>query len=162
MNQKIGIRTVKIEDNLKLATIIKQVLIEFKANIKGTAFTDKKTNTIYQNYQSNKSSYFVALINGNLVGGGGIAPISNKYPLTCVLQKMYLLPKARGLKIGYRLINNCFEFAKQNGFKQCYLDTFPNMKTAQAFYLKLGFKYLKQPLVKSCNTACNIYMLKKL
>jgi len=162
VTNKIEIRLVKKEDNNILSHIIKQVLIEYQADIKGTAFTNEKTDIIYETYQSNKSKYFVAIINNKLVGGGGIAPLSNDYPLICVLQKMYLLTEARGLKIGFKLINKCFEFAKQNGFKQCYLDTFPSMKTAQDFYQKLGFKYLKQPLAKSCNEACNIYMLKTL
>jgi len=160
MNQKIDIRTVKIEDNAKLATIIKQVLTEFNANIKGTAFTDDATNTIFETYQHNKGHYFVALINDKLVGGAGIAPLSTEYPDTCELQKMYLLPQARGLKIGYQLAKNCFAFAKQKGFKKCYLETFPTMKRAHNFYKELGFEFVKQPLVKSCHIACHIYMLK--
>jgi len=162
MSNKIDIRPVKLKDNTRLAAIIRQVLTEFKANIDGTAFTDTKTDTLFENYQANKRCYFVALIDGKLVGGSGIAELSDTYPDTCELQKMYLLPQARSLKIGYKLIEQCFTFAKKAGFKHCYLETFPTMKKAHAFYQKLGFKFLEKPLVKSCHTACHIYMLKTL
>lgn len=161
MSNKIEIRLAKPEDNIKLALIIRQVLTEFKANLDGTPFTDSKTDAIFETFKAKNGRYVVSILNGELVGGGGISALSDDFKDTCELQKMYLLPKARGLKIGYQIIELCFEFAKQKGFKQCYLETFPTMKKAQAFYQQLGFVFLDKPLVKACHTVCNIWMLKQ-
>lgn len=161
MSNKIEIRLIKREDNVKLALIIRQVLAEFKANLDGTPFTDSKTDAIYETFEAKNGRYFVALLNGEFVGGAGIYGLSNDFKDTCELKKMYLLPKARGLKIGYQIVDRCFEFAKQKGFKQCYLETFPTMKKAQAFYQQLGFEYLDKPFIKACHTACHIWMLKQ-
>jgi putative acetyltransferase len=162
MTNKIEIRLIKKEDNSTLAHIIRQVLTEHKANLDGTAFTDTETDHLYEAYKAKNSAYFVALVNEKIVGGCGIAPLNPQFKDTCELQKMYLLPEARGLKIGHLLSQKVLNFAREKGFKRCYLETFPTMKRAHDFYLKLGFKFLDKPLVKSCHTACHIYMSKVL
>jgi len=160
VTNKIEIRLVKKEDNLKLAKIIREVLTEFDANLKGTAFYDKETDAISESYLNDKAAYYVALVNNKLVGGGGISLLHKDYPKICELQKMYLLPEARGLNIGDKLIEACFKFAQTQGFTSCYLETFETMKRAHAFYLKKGFDFIEKPLIKSCHTACHIYMYK--
>ncbi|MFK5890435.1 MAG: GNAT family N-acetyltransferase [Flavobacteriaceae bacterium] len=160
MTHKIEIRPIQKKDNLRLAQIIRQVLTEHKANLEGTAFTDVETDCLYETYKTKKGAYFVALIDDEIVGGSGIALLNKDFPKTCELQKMYLLPEARGLKIGDKLIESCFNFAQKQGFKNCYLETFATMKRAHDFYLKKGFVFREKPLVKSCHTACHIYMYK--
>jgi len=160
MTNKIEIRPIKKADNNTLSKIIRQVLTEHNANLEGTAFTDTETDYLYESYKAKKGAYFVALIINKIVGGSGIALLGKDFPETCELQKMYLLPKARGLKISNKLIDACFAFAQKQGFKNCYLETFPTMKRAHAFYQKQGFKFIEKPLKKSCHTACHIYMYK--
>ncbi len=160
MTNKIEIRLIKKEDNDTLARIIRQVLTEHKADLDGTAFTDAETDHLYEAYKSKNGAYFVALVNEKIVGGCGIVPLSPQFKDTCELQKMYLLPEARGLKIGYQLSQKVLYFAKKQGFKRCYLETFPTMTRAHNFYRKLGFNFLDKPLVKSCHVACHIYMSK--
>jgi len=162
VSYKIEIRPVKKEDNLTLAQIIRKVLTEHKANLEGTAFTAKSTDNIYGCYKNTNSAYFVALLNGKIVGGCGITALNRGYPNICELQKMYLLPQARGLKIADKLLDLCLNFAKEKGFKSCYLETFPTMKRAHAFYLKKGFVFREKALVESCHTACHVYMYKTL
>lgn len=153
---------VSPEDNDKLAQIIRQVLTEFNANLPGTPFTDAKTNALYETFQAENSAYFVALSDGALLGGCGILSLNKTLPDTCELQKMYLLPHARGLKIGYQLICRCLAFAKLKDFKQCYLATFPTMTSAHRLYKQMGFELLDKPLTKSCHSTCHIWMLKQL
>ena len=162
MSNKIEIRLVRPEDNDKLAQIIRQVLTEFNANLPGTPFTDAKTDSLYETFQAENSAYFVALSDRKLLGGCGILSLDHTLPQTCELQKMYLLPQARGLKIGYQLICNCLAFAKQKNFKQCYLATFPTMTSAHRLYKQMGFELLVKPLTKSCHSTCHIWMLKQL
>jgi len=162
VTNKIEIRLVKKEDNLELAKIIRSVLTEFGANLKGTAFYDKETDEISESYLSDKSVYYVALVNDKLMGGGGISPIKNDKTNTCELVKMYLLSKARGLNIGKSIILKCLTFAKEVGYKNCYLETFPSMSRAISFYKINGFKNLDKPISQSCHCSCNVWMLKTL
>lgn len=162
MTNKIDIRPIKKEDDLAISKIIRSVLTEFGANIKGTAYYDAATDAMTVAYQAKNAVYYVARLNGKIIGGGGVNPLKKDEKEVCELQKMYLLPEARGLKIGYQIMMQCLDFAKSKGYKNCYLETFPTMKGAIAFYEKLGFKYLKNRLASSCHESCNIWMIKTL
>ena len=62
------------------------------------------------------------------------------------IQKMYFLPKIRGLGLAKQLLEHAFDFAAQHGFKVCYLETTQQLKQALKLYEKLGFIYLHHPL----------------
>ncbi|GAM72033.1 histone acetyltransferase HPA2 [Vibrio sp. JCM 19236] len=47
---------------------------------------------------------------------------------------MFLLKESRGLGLGKKLSEMCLEFAKEQGFTQCYLDTLSNMTSAVRLY----------------------------
>ena len=53
-------------------------------------------------------------------------------------------------------------FAKENKFKICYIETMPNMLDAQKLYLKFGFKYIYFPMGNTGHFACPIWMIKSL
>jgi putative acetyltransferase len=54
------------------------------------------------------------------------------------------------------------EFAKEEGFLGCYLDTLNSMTAAIALYEKMGFKHLSQPLDGSIHGGCDVWMMKRL
>ncbi len=56
MADKIQIRTIRQEDNYALAKIIRDTLIEFKANKPGTAFYEDATDHLYESFQINKAN----------------------------------------------------------------------------------------------------------
>ena len=75
---------------------------------------------------------------------------------------MYILPHARGEKIGQQLITKCIDFAKKTDYNICYLETFPKMFAAIHLYKKNGFYHLKNALGDTCHYACNVWMQKDL
>ena len=75
---------------------------------------------------------------------------------------MYFLKEARGKGIGYKMILKCLEKAKEFGFEKCYLETLPNMLSAQKLYQKVGFQYLDEPLGCTGHSSCPVWMIKKL
>ena len=162
MSDKIEIRTIKHEDNYALAKLVRDTLIEFKANKPGTAFYDDSTDHLYETFQAGKSKYFVVLINNEIAGGAGIYPTNGLPSDTCELVKIYLLPDTRGKGIGKKLMQYCFDEAKKQGFKKIYLETMPELKTAIPMYEKFGFNYLDHPMGCSGHTGCSIWMLKDL
>jgi len=147
----LKIREIVKSDNQKISFIIKSVLTELNYNIKGTAFYDKETDSMFEAYQTGKSIYYVAILNDEIIGGCGINPLKNESNSICELQKMYILPKARGKKIGKRLVDKCIEFATKSRYKQCYLETFPNMYAAINLYQKNGFVEIDKSLGNTCH-----------
>lgn len=71
---------------------------------KGVPLLEPADHALYANYQRQRTLYFVALLDGEVVGGAGVAPLAGADPLTCELQRMYLRPDARGRGIGDALL----------------------------------------------------------
>jgi putative acetyltransferase len=158
----IEIRNIQESDNPFLASIIRNALAEFGANKPGTVYYDPTTDDLFSLFQTTKSNYNVAIVNGEIAGGGGIFPTEGLGDDTCELVKMYLSPPSRGLGLGKLLIEKCLENAKQFGFSKVYLESMPELKKALSIYEKFGFNYLCAPLGNSGHTGCNLWMMKEL
>ncbi|RRJ90503.1 GNAT family N-acetyltransferase [Flavobacterium macacae] len=158
----IIIREIQKTDNVAIAQVIRDVLIEHNVPKVGTAYADLSLDFMFENYATEKSVYFVVEMEGKIIGGAGIAPLENGPKEICELQKMYFLSEARGLGLGAKLMEVCLEKARQFEFKKCYLETMPYMAKAQNLYKKSGFEYLEKPLGNTGHNACPVWMLKKL
>jgi putative acetyltransferase len=158
----LNIREIEQRDNQKLASIVKNTLAEFGANHPNTVYYDATTDALYELFQVKNAKYFVAELNGELVGGGGIYPTEGLPKDTCELVKMYLLPDGRGIGLGRTVIEKCIATAKEKGFSKIYLETMPELKQALNVYAKFGFEYLKGPMGNSGHTGCSLWMIKSL
>ncbi|MBL7741124.1 MAG: GNAT family N-acetyltransferase [Chitinophagaceae bacterium] len=158
----ITIRPIQQSDNPVLAQIVRDTLAEFGANHPGTVYYDPTTDALYELFQTKGAGYFVAEMNGEIVGGGGIYPTDGLPAETCELVKMYLLPQARGTGLGRTLIEKSLSFAEETGYTNVYLETMPELKQALNIYAKFGFEYLRGPMGNSGHTGCSLWMLKKL
>jgi len=111
-------------------------------------------------FQQPLSFYFVAILDGIILGGGGIFPTDGLPEGTCELVKMYLVPTARGKGLGKLIIEKCLKKAQENGFKKVYLETMPELEHAMKVYEKFGFQYLNGPMGNSGHFGCEKWMLK--
>jgi putative acetyltransferase len=159
---KIQINEIEPDDNQALAIIIRNCLTEFGANVPGTVYFDPTTDALFELFQTRRSVYFVAKLDGKILGGSGIFPTEGLPVDTCELVKMYLLPEARGIGLGRKLIEISLGWASANGFNNVYLETLPELRLAVNVYEKFGFKYLKEPIGQSKHFGCGIWMLKNL
>jgi putative acetyltransferase len=75
---------------------------------------------------------------------------------------MYLSAAARGQGLGRQLIEECLAFARVYGYRQVYLETFPELQKAMSVYEKYGFRYLDGPMGNTGHYGCSIWMLKDL
>lgn len=156
------LRSIQKSDNSKIAQVIRDVFISDDFPKTGTAFADVQLDFLYEFYQQDKSDYFVLDNQGELFGGCGIAPLEQGNSVVCELQKMYLLPVVRGKGFAKQLIEICIEKAIHLGFKQCYIETLPEMESAQKLYVSYGFNYIDLPLGNTGHSSCPIWMLKNL
>ena len=161
MDINYTLRNIEVKDNAAIAKIIRSCLKEFGADKPGTVYYEESTDNLFGLYSEERSEYFIAEIEGLVVGGGGISPTSGLSEDTCELVKMYLLPEARGKGIGAALLNKSLETAKQKGFSKVYLESLPELKQAIIVYEKFGFKKLSGPLGNTGHLS-GVWMIKEL
>ena len=158
------IRTIQIQDNPSIAQVIREVSKEFGlAPESGFAVADPILDDLYQVYAQPNAQYWVIEdANRRVVGGGGLSPLQGDATVL-EIQKMYFLPELRGLGFAKKILEKCFEFAQQQGFQSCYLETTQDLWQAIKLYEKLGFKHLSQPKGNTGHShVCEVWMLKTL
>ncbi|HLC83640.1 MAG TPA: GNAT family N-acetyltransferase [Bacteroidia bacterium] len=162
MEGRTIIRKVKVEDNLPLAKMIREVFEEHNAPKNGTVYSDPTTNNLYKLFQIPDAILFVAETDNVIEGCCGIYPTEGLEEGYAELVKFYLSKNARGKGIGKELFERSIHSAIEFGYKKLYLESLPQFSKAVNMYEKQGFKKINQPLGKSGHTTCNIWMLKEL
>lgn len=156
------LRAITYTDNAIIAHIIRQVLTEFGANRPGFAFVDSDLDDLTRAFSGEKSAYWLALLNGEIVGGAGFGPLIGGDAKTCELKKMYLLPKARSLGFGKELMETILTAAAQVGYEQIYLETTANMTAAMQLYEQFGFKRLSEAWGATGHFGCEVRYARQL
>lgn len=158
----IVIRPIQKKDNIQIAALIRQVLIDLNVPKVGTAYADPQLDCMFETYSKSNSIYYVIESQDMILGGAGISQLDNEAATICELQKMYFLPEARGLGLGLQMIQKCLQSARDFGYQKCYLETMPYMEAAQQLYKKVGFEYICAPMGNTGHVSCPVWMLKDL
>ena len=156
------IREIQFNDNLQIETVIKSIFIELQLPLTGTVYEDIETSQMFESFQEEKAVYFVIEDQGIVKGGAGIKALNSEASSICELQKMYIAPEARGKGYSKQLLDVCLEAAKSTGYTSCYLETLPELKTAQKLYKNYGFEYLDTSMGNTGHSSCGVRMLKSL
>ncbi|MBS1515088.1 MAG: GNAT family N-acetyltransferase [Bacteroidetes bacterium] len=158
----INYRKIVPQDSAIITEVILSVMKEFKDDMKGTIAEDPTVHTMYENFQKEKSVYYIAEEDGNILGGAGISRLDGSPENICELQRMFLLPEARGKGTGSKLMEMCMDAAKNFGYEKIYLETLDNMNEARKLYLKSGFEFISSPLGNTGHCGCNTWMVLEL
>ncbi|MGB1307646.1 MAG: GNAT family N-acetyltransferase [Oceanihabitans sp.] len=161
-NSNILIREIEQKDNAQIEAAIRGCFPEFEIPLEGTAYEDPETSRMFESYQNDNDIYFVIEMDGKVYGGGGVKPLEGFDMQVCEIQKMYFDPEIRGKGLGKLLFEKCMQVAKDLGFKQCYIESAPQLKAAIHIYESFGFKHLNAPLGNTGHNACAVWMLKDL
>ncbi len=160
---EIIMRRMTAADNATVARVIRQVSAEYGLTAdKGYTVADPNLDVLYTQYSKPGHAYWVVELDGEVVGGGGIAPLACSETDLCELQKMYFLPAARGRGLAKKLALQALEFARAQGYRRCYLETTAFLKEAIALYERLGFVHISEPLGCTGHVDCEVRMLKTL
>ncbi len=162
MKDEFIIRKIAPDDNAAIAKIIRSSLEDFNAVKQGTAYFDESTNHLYEVFRAERSCYFIVTTGGEVVAGAGIFPTEGLQERTCELVKMYVTSVARGKGLGKRLLQQCIDEAKNNGFKKMYIETMPELTTAIEMYKKYGFNFIPYSLGNSGHSGCDLFMMREL
>jgi len=161
---RFALRPIEPRDDAAIAHIIRTVMPEFGACGAGFAINDPEVDWMSRAYAEPRSAYFVvehADGSGDreVLGGGGVAPLSGGDGDTCELRKMYFLPQARGLGAGAALMAKCLDAARGFGFRRCYIETLTGMDAAMRLYERSGFRRIDAPLGATGHGGCNTFYL---
>ncbi|MCS0307592.1 bifunctional helix-turn-helix transcriptional regulator/GNAT family N-acetyltransferase [Vibrio diabolicus] len=160
--EEYTLRPLTKADNPQVADVIRKVSAEYGLTAdRGYGVADPTLDDMYSVYNQCGAAYWVIEHRGEIVGGGGFAPLAGE-PNVCELQKMYFLPQTRGHGLAKRIVALSLQLAKQFGYQQCYLETTECLREAVGLYEKLGFEHLDAPLGQTGHDACEVVMLKML
>lgn len=163
MQKEITIRKIEAKDNPLISKIIKTALEEYGEAKPGTVYTDPTTDALFELFsEAPKSAYFIAELDGEILGGCGIYPTLNLPDGYAELVKIYLKKENRGTGIGRKLLEHSASYAKEIGYTHLYLESFPSLKEAIQLYVKMDFKTVAKPLGDSGHFACDVWMVKEL
>ena len=136
------LRRITAADNAAIARVIRQVSAEYGLTAdKGYTVADPNLDELYELYSQPGSAYWVVEQEGEVVGGG-VAPLACSEPDICELLAL--------------------DYAREQGFKRCYLETTAFLTEAIGLYEHLGFEHIDGPLGCTGHVDCEVRMLKTL
>lgn len=168
LQQEYTIREITAQDNTAMAEVIRQVSAEYGLTAdKGYGVADPTLNAISEQYLGSNACYWIIEKDGQVLGGGGIAPLvingsTEDRQQICELQKMYFSQSLRGKGFAKRLAYQALDFARAQAFDACYLETTACLGEAVKLYESIGFEHIDSHMGDTGHDACEMPMLLKL
>jgi len=101
---------------------------------------EEETDFLNKSYESDNSIEIIAIIDGKVVGSGGISPIDNKFKVRHRAEFGIAVQKQLwGCGIGGAILAGCIECAKKAGYEQLELSVVAENVRALTMYRSRGF-----------------------
>ena len=107
-----------------------------------TEFFNSKPNVDdLDNIDGNYEIFYVAEINGKIIGTAAVMKINKK---VARLRNMHIYQKYRDKGYGKKLLEKTLNFCKKHAYKEIILSTYPKLTKGTAFYKNQGFVEFKR------------------
>jgi DNA-binding MarR family transcriptional regulator/GNAT superfamily N-acetyltransferase len=110
---------------------------EYGWDISYEALVARITAEFIENFDSRREHCWIAEMDGERVGSVFVVKKTDEI---AKLRLLIIDPKARGLGLGKRLVDECLRFARDAGYKSMTLWTQANLLAARRIYARAGFK----------------------
>jgi len=143
------IETISPETATGVKELIRRNLQGYEEAGSVLAATFRRLSDLLKVYQAEGARFLVLRdmkADGALIGGAGIGSLHGLPPSEGLgeVRDLVLDPPYRGRGLGSRLLKRCVEEAKNLGYKRLYLETTPQMETAQKLFIRFGFRPVTQ------------------
>ena len=140
-----NIRPATNADRERIYGLIEGILAEFGLRPDRTS-SESDLNDIEETYFKSGGRFeIIEDRDDSLLGTYGVLRLD---PHTCKLRKMYLVPRARGLGLGRRMLERAVAHARGLGCHTIILETVSSMEDAVRLYTRAGF----QPLAREAQS----------
>ena len=146
------LREASADDSAAIRSVVAAVMAEYGLSSDLEAY-DADLQDIAASYGERGGSFrVVTSAEGRIVGCGGLYAIDER---EAEIRRMYLLPEARGVGIGRRLLEELIGDAKERRFERVVLETASVLKEAISLYRKRGFVPVahRGPALRQCDQA---------
>jgi putative acetyltransferase len=157
--EQFTIRRLADPDVRTVLEIISDCRREYGLENRVPALLEPADHRLLDTYRCRRSAYFVAILDGEVVGGAGISHLPEGDGSTCELQRMYVRQASRARGIGHALLVRCVQAARAFRYLRCYAETISEMTAAIAFYERHGFRQLAEPIGRTGHQHNDRWML---
>jgi N-acetylglutamate synthase-like GNAT family acetyltransferase len=126
----------------EVINLIERIQVE-EFNIPIEEAQRQELQSISHSFQKNKGNYWVALLDGNVIGTIAVIDIGHR---SFELRDVFLDKKYRGQSTEFakKLLSKVFDWAKEHEIDTIYLGTTLAFKAAHRFYEKHGFREISR------------------
>lgn len=110
----------------------------------------------YRDIENYFKAFWCMFDEGRVIGTVAVKELGDK---KIELKSLYLLESYHGVGLGYRLLMQALDFAKQFGYEEMYLDSLSTSKKALDLYGKVGFVPTER---YNQNQTADVFMVLKL
>ncbi len=158
-----NIRQIKPSDDGQILQIARQAFEEYGAPLNGSVYDDPRMKHLSQEFERDDAEYWIVEDKlGKVLGGCGFYPTDGLPEGMAEVVKFYFSPQLRGKGLAPKLLMLIEVHAKQAGYTQLYIESFPQFKKAVKLYEEYGFKHIDRPLGNSGHSAVTVWMTKEI
>lgn len=144
------------EDEPFIVNIIRKNLDNFEEAGSVLASTFRRLERFTDIYRAEGATYLIVKDHrtGTCIGGAGIGPMAGLPASEKIgeIRDLVIEKSFRGLGIGAQLLAKCLVEAKKIGYRRLYLETTPQMVTAQKLFDRYGFRPITDDASKKTGT----------
>lgn len=159
--ENYNIRKIESRDDNAILNIVRSCFEEFGAPLTGSVYCDPRLEHLSNEFEGENAEYWVIEDEDKkVIGGAGFFPTEGLPSGMAEVVKFFFKPQLRGKGLGHKMLFYIEERAKSHGYKQLYIETFPEFSKAVSLYEKFGFHHLPHALGNSGHPAVTIWMEK--
>ena len=157
------IREISPSDDESIWKIARSAFEEFGAPLTGSVYCDPRMEHLSHEFVREDAKYWVIEgTAGEILGGGGFYPTEGLPLGMAEVVKLYFSPSLRGKGYGKKMLSLIEHEARKVGYKELYIESFPEFAKAVSLYEKMGFKHINHALGNSGHPAVTVWMTKKI